>query len=163
QLVKRLGVGPQLAGRAGQRLRHPRADGRLQRRERLEPDPGPGEDGVRVVRVVPGPQAKGVARRPQRGPPHAEHRPPAPAAGGWQAGPRGTFPAWSPGLGPSGPGGARARRAPSPSAGWRAPRAAAPGPPRPGPAPTVTGTLYTGWRPRSANTAATRRARSADP
>ena len=88
QFVERLRVGPQLAGRAGERLRHPRAERRLQGRERLVPDPGPGVGGVGVVRVVPGPQAEGVARNPQGGPPHAEQRPPVVAAGGRHPGQR---------------------------------------------------------------------------
>ena len=42
QVVEALGVGAQLGRGAGQRLGHPRAEGRLERGQRLVPDPGPG-------------------------------------------------------------------------------------------------------------------------
>ena len=90
-----LGIIPQLASGPRQRLGHSGSERRLERGQRVEPDPDPGEPAVGVVRVRPRAQAERRARRGRDGPAHAEQRPGEDAAARRHARQR-------PGAGPAG-------------------------------------------------------------
>ena len=80
QVVQALGVGPQLGRGAGQRLRHTRSEGLLERGQRPVADPGPGEPEVLVVRVLPGLEAQLGAGGGGGAAAHGQQRPAVPAA-----------------------------------------------------------------------------------